>query len=44
MRCQILFAAKGKEKYFRILSAENFTQGVKCSEKLLFTTETAGFF
>ena len=29
MKCQILFSGKKWEKYFKMLSAENFTQSAK---------------
>ena len=30
MKCQILFPMKNKKKYFKMLSAEKFTQSAKC--------------
>ena len=29
MKCQILFSRKNKKKYFKMSSAENFTQSAK---------------
>ena len=29
MKCHILFSEKNKKKYFKMLSAENFTQSAK---------------
>ena len=29
MKCHILFSEKSKKKYFKMLSAENFTQSAK---------------
>ena len=30
MKCQILFLVKIRKKYFKMLSAENFTHSAKC--------------
>ena len=34
MKCQILFSGKNKKKYFKMLSAENFTRSAKLQSGL----------
>ena len=43
MKCQILFSRKNKKKYFKMVSAEIFTQHVKCLVIPIFKTNMVIF-
>ena len=42
MKCQILFSRKNKKKYFKMSSAEIFTQHAKCYILYLLSLRTIG--